>query len=240
MPIIWSALGPDGYDSRDGTVEGRCQVARKKSLDLGPVLRSQILESASRLFYERGYAATSIRDIAVAVGISSSTMYHHFTNKQEILAAVVTRFMSDFNGATIPLLEDRSRSPIDRLRDVIAIHIEMSDDRRQELLVGNPVRYALDPDQRKQVLGQQAQYNAAVRELIDEGRSVDIFHVSDPGLATMAVLDMLNGIREWFHGSGRLDRSTVIQEYMEFALRLLGASHTDPAPTRTLDTQPPR
>ncbi|QRP42953.1 helix-turn-helix domain-containing protein [Amycolatopsis sp. FDAARGOS 1241] len=48
-------------------------MARKKSLD-GPVLHEQILEEASRLFSERGHGATSIRDIADAVDISSSTM----------------------------------------------------------------------------------------------------------------------------------------------------------------------
>jgi AcrR family transcriptional regulator len=121
-------------------------VARKRSLDEGPVLRAQIVERASLLFYERGYGATSIRDIAKAVSISSSTMYHHFTNKQDVLHAIVSRFMTDFVDATLPVLHDRSLSPTERIRRTVALHIEISDDRRPELLVGNPIRYALDPD----------------------------------------------------------------------------------------------
>ncbi len=64
-------------------------MARKKSLDEGRVPREEILQRASLLFFERGYGATSIRDIAEAVGLSSSTMYHHFANKQDVLYAIV-------------------------------------------------------------------------------------------------------------------------------------------------------
>ncbi|PXX58431.1 TetR family transcriptional regulator [Nocardia tenerifensis] len=196
-------------------------MARKKSLDQH-MLRPQILDEASRLFYERGFAATSIRDIADAVGISSSTLYHHFANKQEVLSAIVTRFMTDFNNATIPVLEDRTRTPTERLLQVLATHIEMSDDRRPELLVGNPVLYALDVSQRDRVLKQEAEYHAAVRAVIDEGQQRGIFSVADPGLATMALLDMINGVREWYNAAGRVDRETLVRRYQEFTLRILG------------------
>jgi AcrR family transcriptional regulator len=221
---------------------GRSKVARKKSLDQGPVLRQQILQSASHLFYDRGFAATSIRDIAIDVGISSSTMYHHFTNKKEILNAVVTRFMEDFNAATIPVLTDSSSDLLDRLRTVIKIHIEMSDERRPELLAGNPVRYALDATQREHVLGLQASYNSAVRTMIDEGVTSGAFSVPDSALATMALLDMLNGIREWYRSDGRVDRATIIREYTNFALLILGAKQSEKQvplrPNSRLDSNP--
>lgn len=66
-------------------------MARKKSLDLGPVLHEQILRSASTLFDERGYSGASIRDIAAAVGISSSTMYHLRLLRREDASAVLHR-----------------------------------------------------------------------------------------------------------------------------------------------------
>ncbi len=56
-----------------------------KSLTAGTDVAEEILVAAASLFYERGYDATSIRDLALVAGISSSTLYHHFTNKQEIL-----------------------------------------------------------------------------------------------------------------------------------------------------------
>jgi AcrR family transcriptional regulator len=199
-------------------------VARKKSLDEGRVPREEILQRASVLFYERGYGATSIRDIADAVGISSSTMYHHFTNKQDVLYAIVTRFMSDFVNATVPVLRDSTLSPAERIRRVIGLHIEISDDRRPELLIGNPIRYALDPAQREHATALQIAYHDAVRDTIVEGCRAGEFRVEDVSITTLAILDMLNGIREWFSPAGRLSRDKLVERYTALVFTMLGAA----------------
>lgn len=203
-------------------------MARKKSLDDGPVLRGQILEISSRLFYERGFDATSIRDIAEAVGISSSTMYHHFTNKQDILHAAVGRFMTAFVDATVPTLRNRSLTPTERIRRAVRLHIEISDDRRPELLVGNPIRNALDPEHRDLGLKLQRAYHDAVRDAIDDGCRSGEFTVRDVSVTTMAVLDMLNGIREWFSPTGPLTRSEIIDRYVDLVMTILGVQTPRP------------
>jgi AcrR family transcriptional regulator len=199
-------------------------VARKKSLDEGRVPREEILQRASVLFYERGYGATSIRDIADAVGISSSTMYHHFANKQDVLYAIVTRFMSDFVNATVPVLRDSTLGPAERIRRVIGLHIAISDDRRPELLIGNPIRYALDPAQREHATALQIAYHDAVRDTIVEGCRSGEFRVEDVSITTMAILDMLNGIREWFSPAGRLSRDKLVERYTALVFTMLGAA----------------
>jgi AcrR family transcriptional regulator len=211
-------------------------VARKKSLDEGRVPREEILQRASRLFYERGYGATSIRDIAQAVGLSSSTMYHHFASKQDVLYAIVNRFMTDFVEATVPVLRDATISPAERIRRVVRLHIEISDDRRPELLIGNPIRYALDLAQREHATALQIAYHDAVRDTIAEGCRKGEFQVADVSVTTMAILDMLNGIREWFSPAGRLSRAELIDRYTGLVLTMLGAdpdaAASRPGPTR--------
>ncbi|GAA5164523.1 TetR/AcrR family transcriptional regulator [Pseudonocardia eucalypti] len=196
-------------------------MARKKSLDEGPEPREQILACASRLFYQRGFGETSIRDIAEAVGISSSTLYHHFANKQEVLHAIVSRFMTDFVDATVPTLRDTTLSPTERIRRTVRRHIEFSDDNRPALLVGNPIRYALDPAQREHGIKLQTAYHDAVRDTIAEGNRVGEFRVPDVSITTMALLDMLNGIREWFSPRGTLTRDQVIDHYTAITLAIL-------------------
>jgi AcrR family transcriptional regulator len=197
-------------------------VARKKSLDEGRVPREEILQRASLLFYERGYGATSIRDIAEAVGLSSSTMYHHFANKQDVLYAIVSRFMTDFVEATVPVLRDTAVSPTERMRRIVRLHIEISDDRRVELLIGNPIRYALDPAQREHATALQIAYHDAVRDTIAEGCGTGEFRAEDVSMTTMAILDMLNGIREWFSPTGRLSRAELIERYTGLVFTMLG------------------
>lgn len=181
------------------------------------------MAASAKLFYERGYAATSIRDIAEAVDISSSTMYHHFKNKQEVLHAIVTQFMTDFVAATDEILHDKQLTPTERIRRTVRKHIEFSDDRRPELLVGNPIRNALDADQQQEGIRLQSAYHDAVRDTIKEGVESGEFDVPDVAVATMAVLDMLNGVREWFTPRGTLTRDALVERYVWLVLRLLGA-----------------
>jgi len=54
----------------------------------GPATRRQILDCSLRLFAERGYARTSVRDIAQAVGITDAAIYYHFASKRELLRAL--------------------------------------------------------------------------------------------------------------------------------------------------------
>jgi len=55
----------------------------------GEVSRQQIIETANRLFYQRGYNQTSFSDIAEAAAIPRGNFYYHFKTKDDILAAVV-------------------------------------------------------------------------------------------------------------------------------------------------------
>jgi AcrR family transcriptional regulator len=63
--------------------------ARPRKLRQGPVTREQILDSSLRLFSERGFARTSVRDIAQAVGITDAAIYYHFASKRELFEALI-------------------------------------------------------------------------------------------------------------------------------------------------------
>jgi AcrR family transcriptional regulator len=196
-------------------------VARKRSLDGGQDVAEQILDQAALLYYERGYDATSIRDLAEATGISSSTLYHHFRNKQEILYAVVHRFMRAFNVAIIPTLRDSGRSPAERLDDAVRLHLEISDARRAELLRVNHVRASLDESQVRELTRLQWAYQDAVKHVIEQGCAKGEFGTDDVDLATMALLDMLNGVRSWFRHSGALSLHDVVVRYTAITHKLL-------------------
>jgi AcrR family transcriptional regulator len=170
-------------------------VVRKKSLTEGIDVAQQILTAAAPLFYERGYDAASIRELALEAGITSSTLYHHFANKQEILYAVIGTFMRDFNAILIPVLRDRRRSPMDRLTDAARLHLTISDERRLELLNANQLRTSLNPVQLRHILDLSWEYHDAVKALLSEGNVTGAFSIDDVDMTTMALLDMLNGVR---------------------------------------------
>src|SRR3954452_14497286 len=85
--------------------------------------RAQIEEAASTLFRERGYAATSVRDIAEALNLKGGSLYAHMASKEDVLWSIVTRAADRFNAEVGPIAANRAASPADRLRGMIEAHV---------------------------------------------------------------------------------------------------------------------
>ncbi|ESQ85144.1 hypothetical protein AEAC466_05380 [Asticcacaulis sp. AC466] len=84
--------------------------------------RQQIVNAANRLFYERGFEATSFADIASDVGLSRGNFYYHFKTKDEILDAVIAQRVRD-TVAMLDAWEADGQSPTERIRRFIHILI---------------------------------------------------------------------------------------------------------------------
>ncbi|HZZ52146.1 MAG TPA: TetR/AcrR family transcriptional regulator [Pseudonocardia sp.] len=196
-------------------------MARKRSLDAGQNIAEDILDGAAALFHRHGYDATSIRDLAETVGISSSTLYHHYANKQDILYAVIVRFMRVFNAAIIPILRDEELPVAQRLEDAVRLHLSISDERRPELLPVYQFRNALTADQLREVIGLQWEHHDALKDLIRHGCAVGELATDDIDLTTMAIEDMLNGVRAWFSHAGPLSLTDLLGRYTAMVGKLL-------------------
>lgn len=88
--------------------------------------RDAILETAARLFVERGYAGTSVRDIAAELGIANPSLYHHFPSKGDILAELLAEPMGRVQAAVVEAEgltgDDRTRRIIGGLLEALEVH----------------------------------------------------------------------------------------------------------------------
>ncbi|GAB2627422.1 TetR/AcrR family transcriptional regulator [Prescottella soli] len=196
-------------------------MARNLGLDVGVDVAEQIRVEAANLFQHRGYGSTAIRDIAEAVGISSSTMYHHYRNKQDVLFAISRQFMIEFNGALLPVLNDPARAPRDRLDDAIRLHLTISNARHTELLTIRGNRSSLSPEQLETVVGLQSTYQRAFRDVVASLSGPD---PGDADLTTMALMDLINGVCQWFDPSGSLSIDEIADRYIRMADSLVAGS----------------
>ena len=86
--------------------------------------RRQIEDVASALFSSRGYAATSMRDIARALDLQGGSLYAHIPSKEAVLAAIVEEAAEEFHAAVRPVAE-RPGPAAGRLREMIAAHVHV-------------------------------------------------------------------------------------------------------------------
>jgi AcrR family transcriptional regulator len=196
------------------------EKAEQVTAAAGNLRVDQVLETATRLFTERGYDAASVRDLAAALAMRPSSLYHHFPGKQHILFAICFGLQSDFNAAVMPLFH-QGKGPVETIRDVLAEHIRFSLARRGEVLVNTRERRSLPRELLGQVNSLRRQYRDALVAVIEQGRRQGQFTVPDPKLAAMAVFDMVNGMFQWVAPRDHADQRRITTAYVEGAIALL-------------------
>lgn len=130
------------------------------------------LDGAIRVFRERGYNATSIGDLTVAMGLASGSIYKAFKDKREVFLAAFDRYTSLRNDQVGQVVRS-TKSARERLRDVLAFYIESSrgvEGRRGCLVVGSAVELAIvDREVAARVGGALARNEAMLADLIRQG-----------------------------------------------------------------------
>jgi AcrR family transcriptional regulator len=180
----------------------------------------QVLSSAARLFTTKGYDGASMRDLAAEVDIRPSSLYHHFPSKQHILFEICYGFQRDFNLEVVPELR-ADRPPAPAIRDAIRKHVEFSRRRWPEVLVNMRERRSLPPEQQASINALRRQYRDALAAVIERGVKEGVFGVPDAKLASMLILDMVNGMAAWFRPRDRRDTDRMAERYGEAAISLL-------------------
>jgi AcrR family transcriptional regulator len=210
--------------------------------------RPEIVALASRLFRERGYHAVGMRAIAEAAQMQAASLYHHFRNKEELLLQAIFVVDRDLIVEQLPLLEGPG-SHIDRLARLVRAHILHIGQHRDAWWVASRELRALSPDHLEAVREYRRRYQRRLAEFITDGVARGEFACADPRLTTMAILDMLNGLNEWYAPSGRFSIAELADRYATMALRLLlappgllatpGPDAQDPGPVPNEASRPP-
>ncbi len=190
--------------------------------------RGEVLAAAAEAFLERGYAATSIDDIADRLQSTKGRVYHYFRTKAEVFLAIYQLSMERSFAAVRPALESTG-SPSDRLARMVAAHALMIMEDNAFMRLG--VQYAEmnlvseDGSRRREVeelYRMRRDYEDMFVTVITEGIRAGEFRPADPRLAAKAVLGSLNWMSVWYRPeSGRDQRRTAaaLAEYSVGGIR---------------------
>jgi AcrR family transcriptional regulator len=198
------------------------QTGNQSSPPRDRVTEHLVREAALTLFAQRGYHGTALRDVAAEVGIRTPSLYNHIESKQELLRGILLttteQVWSDFETAVAGVADVS-----ERLRLAVVTYALRHAVRRREALIVNRDVASLEEPARSQVMALRRQHELAVREIIIEGAGAGVFRVSDPFLASFAILEMCVSVARWFDPAGALSAEQVAAAHGVFALRLVGA-----------------
>ncbi len=186
--------------------------------------RVAILRAAGRIFRERGFAETSMRDIAAAADLSVANLYHHFAGKDEILFFCQDRSL-DLMLAAVAEARRLRASDAERLRHVLRAHGEAVLD-EVEGAVAHLATEALSEPLRRRIVAKRDRYERALRSLVAAGAKPGAIN-GDVAVLTRAMLGALNWTTTWFRPEGERTATAVANTIADYLVRGLG-----PVPSR--------
>lgn len=187
-----------------------------------PEIADAILSAAAELFRVRGYASTSMQEIADAVGLSRPALYYHFKNKEELLGSLV-------EDVTV-----RTQREAARIAEaaVGSNHAETLGTmmRAQALwILRHPQHFAVvQRDEASLPEHLRAIQDIAKRDLLDRFRSVIAagveagqFRRTEPTIAALCMFGMCNSTIQWFRPNGRLSQEQVARIIADLAVAMV-------------------
>jgi AcrR family transcriptional regulator len=168
--------------------------------------RADVVAAAGKLFAERGYHGTSMRDLGRELGLLGSSLYAHVESKQDLLVEVVEEGARLFQDSADEALA-AGGSAGDRLRGLVEGHIDVVLDNQDVVRTFLNEARMLDEEHRARVIAARDAYEADFRAVIAEGVADGTFRPGvDPKIASIFILSILNAVERWYRPDGPLDR----------------------------------
>ncbi len=196
--------------------------------------RMAILVAAAKVFRNKGFAATRMREIAEVADLSPGNLYHYFRGKQELLYfcqdCTLETMLSSLQTAR------RTRAPAGKkLRIVIEAHLRCVLDE----VAGSTAHLEvidLPRDLRRRLIDKRDRYERGIRSLVTSGIRSKEFRPSDAKMVTRAILGALNWTVRWYRPEGDRTVEEVAEEFSNYLVRGLvagpGLQRPKPRPNR--------
>jgi AcrR family transcriptional regulator len=184
----------------------------------------QIREVALGLFAEQGYAATSMRAIAAAVGIEPASLYHHFRSKEDIVWDLTSTAWEELEATVAAELDGLERAtPVDRLRAFVRAHVAFHGRFAASARLVNLNLDALGPHRRRVVVERRDRYEQRLRRILEAGQAQGAFRIATVEISSMALLQCCSSVALWFDADGPMSLDAIAAEFETVALRIVGA-----------------
>lgn len=184
----------------------------------GDSKRVAILETAARLFLERGYRSTSLRELAALLKITKPALYYYFQNKEQILVECYHAGISSIEG----LLEEGrfdGGNGLERLHNYLHIYATAIVSHDFGRCVAMLDHSELSAGARREVRALKRRIDASIRAYIEDGIADGSIAGCNPKLAAFAAAGAINWIGTWYRPDGGMTGEEIASGFAELITR---------------------
>jgi AcrR family transcriptional regulator len=165
--------------------------------------KEEIINTAARLFKEKGYSAVTMRDLATAMGIKAASLYNHISSKQEILQEIIISLAEDFTNG-MERINTSNNSSIKKLREIITLHISITSQNTYGMASLNNDWMHLE-EQLPYYLELRNNYENEFRNILLEGINKNEIVKADVEVMLFSILSTLRSLYLWIPKKEDLD-----------------------------------
>jgi len=210
-------------------------MARPKREDINDVnRRNDLVIAAAKLFKDKGYHGTTMRDIARAINMQAGSPFYHFASKQDLLFAGVEEGMASCL-VELEAIDATAMAPLDYFRALARAHLG-------RLLTTEGGMVPMVVDEWRFLEGEQLEAILAIRHRFEALWQGAFQRLKDAGLTQRAdtlacrfFLSALHGTVRWFRADGALSPAQVADELVDWALRIAPAEGKQVSGSRVED-----
>lgn len=175
------------------------KVARRKASK-----KEFILKKAANMFREKGFAATSMRDLAETVGIEAASLYNHIRSKNEMLETICFDVANRYN-LHMDELELNEKKSADKIETLLRFHIRQMIEHYEEVVVCDREWKHLDEPYLSNFHNQRRSYRKRFAAIIEEGIQKSEIKKIDAPTAVLIMLHAVNGIESWHRSREKIN-----------------------------------
>jgi AcrR family transcriptional regulator len=191
----------------------------------------EVLDAAARLFYESGYTAASVKDVADALGILKGSLYHYIQTKEDLLFRLLEETHDEMDQMLETVAGLDRLSPLERLDIYVRRHVEYSLANLTRVVVYYQDLERLSQDRRKRIFARRRDHERWVAGVIEEAQSHGL---ADPALVPTLAARFVFGTIIWsyrWYREGRDDGGRVADVCAAYVLRgVVGAAGRQASP----------
>ncbi|NHD16920.1 MULTISPECIES: TetR/AcrR family transcriptional regulator [unclassified Actinopolyspora] len=185
------------------------------SPESGSGRRAQLLSIAAELFARRGFAATTVREIAESAGILSGSLYHHFESKEAVVDEILRAYL-DEQLAAFRKAVGQGGDPRSRLEGLIRASFTVLRRHRWAVaILHNESGYLASLERFAYLEQVNKEFERIWVRVLREGRSRGAFRAElNPRLTHRFIRDSISSVVRWYNPRGRMSAQTIAEQYI--------------------------
>jgi AcrR family transcriptional regulator len=183
------------------------------------LVTSELLDQATLLFAAKGYEATSLQDIANAVGVSRPALYHYVKSKDDLLGMLVEQVSQSLAEVLAELGQRADLSPTQKLRELTSLLVRQRAQHPAQFRTLDRAETVLPEPANSQHVEAKRRVLREFTAIIDSGVAAGEFFPIDSRTAALSLLGMCNWVAWWVKPDADIDAIVAVQS--EFAERML-------------------